>query len=716
MGWHVVRPFGRMAVERVVLLHQALEEGLEVALHIGIGVLLDGERRRRVLTEEREEPGPDALLFNPARDRAGDLLERSEHLDRVPDEAVGLLGLELEHLGDVVTVTAVVERLEEESVHPHVGDRGGARVVTDDRLRLPAAVRETGRYGGGGALRAGGLGLRALPGVLRLARLARRTQADVIHTNGLKAHLLGGVAGRIARRPVVWHLRDFPPSGAGGRLLRMAARMLPAAVLANSDAVAATVPGVGLGFHSEQAKSTQYSPQISGGNGRNVNYVVDGGDNNDDTVGGLLQLFPLEAIQEFDVITQRFDAEFGRSNGAVLNVVTKSGTNDLRGSWFTLMRHDALNGRTFTERINDIPKQAYQRYQFGGSLGGPVVIPGVVLAVALFIAYTRPPLVLYGTLWILFVAYLTKEMPVGYAQSDATFRGIPSELEDAGRILGAGRLRVLRDVTAPLAKSGVIAAWCFIFIGVIRELSASIILFTPNTRVMSVVIFDLKEEGQFGAIAVLGLFMLAACGFSVLLFHPDSPMGPGDPVVRRALMGLAMGATAIALIYSPGGRRSGARRRRHHPRLRHPALPRGHHARLDPRRRRPHQRRHRLELLGNHPDPVLPEVLRLDPIRNQCDAPRPRPLRLVQPLCRRHHQISPMQKLLFKPGQRLPLHAREGGVFVHAVIDDALFAERPGDHGGGGIEQPVNRPLQDEPEHRPLHLKAKPSGVEGPDP
>ena len=138
----------------------------------------------------------------------------------------------------------------------------------------------------------------------------------------------------------------------------------------------------------------------------------------------------------------------------------------------------------------------------------PIVIPGVVLAVALFIAYTRPPFVLYGTLAILFVAYLTKEMPVGYAQSDATFRSIPPELEDAGRILGAGRLRILRDVTAPLARSGIIAAWCFIFIGVIRELSASIILFTPATKVISVVIFDLKEEGQFGAIAVLGIVML----------------------------------------------------------------------------------------------------------------------------------------------------------------------------------------------------------------
>ena len=137
--------------------------------------------------------------------------------------------------------------------------------------------------------------------------------------------------------------------------------------------LAATVPGVALGFHSDVTKSAQYTPQVSGGNGRNVNYVVDGGDNNDDTVGGLLQLFPLEAIQEFDVITHRFDAEYGRSSGAVLNVVTKSGTNQLRASWFTLMRDDGLNARTLTEKSKNLPKQDYDRLQFGGSLGGPVV-------------------------------------------------------------------------------------------------------------------------------------------------------------------------------------------------------------------------------------------------------------------------------------------------------------------------------------------------------
>jgi iron(III) transport system permease protein len=139
----------------------------------------------------------------------------------------------------------------------------------------------------------------------------------------------------------------------------------------------------------------------------------------------------------------------------------------------------------------------------------PLVIPGVVLAVGLFIVYTQPPIVLYGTIWILFVAYLTKEMPVGFAQAESTFKSIHTELEDASRIIGANRLMSLKDITAPLARSGLIAAWCFIFIGVIRELSVSILLFAPNSKVVSVVIFDLKEEGQIGAISVMGIFLLA---------------------------------------------------------------------------------------------------------------------------------------------------------------------------------------------------------------
>jgi len=137
--------------------------------------------------------------------------------------------------------------------------------------------------------------------------------------------------------------------------------------------LAITIPGVGLGFHSDPTKSTQYSPQIAGGNGRNVNYQIDGGDNNDDTVGGLLQLYPLEAIQEFNFVTQRYKAEYGRSNGGVMNIVTKSGTNQMKGSWFTSFRDKSMNAKTESETLLKLAKGDYRRYQYGGSFGGPII-------------------------------------------------------------------------------------------------------------------------------------------------------------------------------------------------------------------------------------------------------------------------------------------------------------------------------------------------------
>jgi len=142
--------------------------------------------------------------------------------------------------------------------------------------------------------------------------------------------------------------------------------------------LAATVPGVGLSFHSDPTKSTQYAPLVNGGAGRNINYQIDGGDNNDDTVGGQLQAFPLEAVEQFNFQTQRFKAEYGRSNGGVLSVVTKSGTNRFAGSAFEFFRDKSLNGLTETEKLPQINgtgqavKGDYRQNQFGGSLGGPI--------------------------------------------------------------------------------------------------------------------------------------------------------------------------------------------------------------------------------------------------------------------------------------------------------------------------------------------------------
>ena len=163
----------------------------------------------------------------------------------------------------------------------------------------------------------------------------------------------------------------------------------------------------------------------------------------------------------------------------------------------------------------------------------PVAIPGIVLGVGMFLTYSHPQLMLYGTLWILLIAFLTIEMPAGYQQMSAAFHGIHPELEEASRILGASRLKTLRLITAPLLRTSVIATWCFVFIGTIRELSATILLTTANTKLVSVIIYDLNESGDMGAISVLGL-MLLAVSFTVVIIATRLPLlgGARLPVLR----------------------------------------------------------------------------------------------------------------------------------------------------------------------------------------
>jgi iron(III) transport system permease protein len=140
----------------------------------------------------------------------------------------------------------------------------------------------------------------------------------------------------------------------------------------------------------------------------------------------------------------------------------------------------------------------------------PAAVPGIVLGVGLFISYTRPPLQLYGTIWILLLAFVTIELPAAYQMLRSAFHGLHPELEEASRILGASRLKSLWRITAPLLAASLVATWCFIFIGAIRELSATILLTTASTKLVSVLIYDLNESGDLGSIAVLGLILMAA--------------------------------------------------------------------------------------------------------------------------------------------------------------------------------------------------------------
>ena len=163
---------------------------------------------------------------------------------------------------------------------------------------------------------------------------------------------------------------------------------------------------------------------------------------------------------------------------------------------------------------------------FGGVLAflcmAPFVIPGIVLAIGFYAAYAPPPLALYGTALILILAFTTRFLPIAYASSAAAMRSISPEMEEAVRILGGGRLLAIRKVLAPLIKKSLAGAWLLVFIPATRELSAAIFLVGPNTRVISVMLFDLSEEGNFEVLAALGAILLvitvtiAAIGFRVI--------------------------------------------------------------------------------------------------------------------------------------------------------------------------------------------------------
>ncbi|MEO8379743.1 MAG: TonB-dependent receptor [Acidobacteriota bacterium] len=137
--------------------------------------------------------------------------------------------------------------------------------------------------------------------------------------------------------------------------------------------LASLAPGTQLSVNADPTKPGQLTVALNGGSGRNVNYIIDGGDNTDDTIGGALQNFNLEAVQEFKIQTMQYKAEYGRSSGGVLTVVTKTGTNDFEGSAYGFFRDKSLNEKTETERLNDADKGAYKRKQYGLSLGGPII-------------------------------------------------------------------------------------------------------------------------------------------------------------------------------------------------------------------------------------------------------------------------------------------------------------------------------------------------------
>ncbi len=140
----------------------------------------------------------------------------------------------------------------------------------------------------------------------------------------------------------------------------------------------------------------------------------------------------------------------------------------------------------------------------------PMVFPGLVLGLSIMIFYLNVDVGVYGTIWIMLIAYVTRFMPYGLRYNTTSMLQIHQELEESAAMSGASWSTTFRRIILPLLKPGLLAGWIYVMIVSIRELSTSILLYSPDTQVISIVIWELWENGQYVELSALGvLFILA---------------------------------------------------------------------------------------------------------------------------------------------------------------------------------------------------------------
>jgi len=149
----------------------------------------------------------------------------------------------------------------------------------------------------------------------------------------------------------------------------------------------------------------------------------------------------------------------------------------------------------------------------------PLTVPGLVMGVALLFVYLRFPIPVYGTIWILFIAYFTRYMPYGMRYASTSMYQISGELEESAQTSGASWWQTFRRVNLPLLMPGLVAGWIYIVMVSVRELSSSILLYSPGNEVLSILIFEQYENGQFTELAALGVVMVVALLALVFTAH-----------------------------------------------------------------------------------------------------------------------------------------------------------------------------------------------------
>lgn len=139
----------------------------------------------------------------------------------------------------------------------------------------------------------------------------------------------------------------------------------------------------------------------------------------------------------------------------------------------------------------------------------PLLFPGIVMGLAIMRFYLIVPIPVYGTLWILLIAFVTRYIPYGIRYTHSGLLQLHRELEEAAYASGASWVNCMRRITLPLLTPSFLGGWVFIFLLSAKELSMSILLVSPRTPVVSVAVYELWENGQVGELAAFGVIWTA---------------------------------------------------------------------------------------------------------------------------------------------------------------------------------------------------------------
>jgi iron(III) transport system permease protein len=152
----------------------------------------------------------------------------------------------------------------------------------------------------------------------------------------------------------------------------------------------------------------------------------------------------------------------------------------------------------------------------------PITVPGIVMGMALILLYVAFPLPIYGTIWVLLIAYVTRYIPYGMRAASGSILQIHSELEEAASASGASWWETFKRVTLPLLRPGIVAGWIYICIVSFREFSTSVLLATGESRVLSILLFTMFEQGQVTIVAAIGILMILTLLAIVAVFYKIS--------------------------------------------------------------------------------------------------------------------------------------------------------------------------------------------------